>query len=211
MGLNPLPCFHSNYFLPVTFSIWVKINNTQRTLEFRNMQIGRLRYEFTSLDFKKCPVWGTSQRSRLLAEVFGLALGWLCWIVSPLLCDQYPSLCLNQRPAEVFAGCYLNDTKVRFENRAAVEARLTAGLAMNHTWVQINVALLANRDSTEILMGEVVSGACASDPQRYDQNTIPTAYFAGRASWKIVTPVLLILVVKHWNKILCNMHNQMLE
>lgn len=153
MGLNPLPCFHSNYFLPVTFSIWVKINNTQRTLEFRNMQIGRLRYEFTSLDFKNCPVWGTSQRSRLLAEVFGLALGWLCWIVSPLLCDQYPSLCLNQRPAEVFAGCYLNDTKVRFENRAAVEARLTAGLAMNHTWVQINVALLANRDSTEILIG----------------------------------------------------------
>lgn len=29
--------------------------------------------------------------------------------------------------------------------------------------------------------------------------------------FKKVTPVLLIVVVKHWNKILCNMHNQMLE
>lgn len=29
-----------------------------------------------------------------------------------LLGDRYPSLCLNQRPVEAFAGCYLNDTKL---------------------------------------------------------------------------------------------------
>lgn len=53
----------------------------------------------------------------------------------PLLRDQYLSLCLNQRPAEVFAGCYLNDTKVHFEKQSCSQGETDSCLAMNHTWV----------------------------------------------------------------------------
>lgn len=62
-------------------------------------------------------------RSRVCADVWpGSRLAVLtCFAVA--LCDQYLSLCLNQRPAEVFVGCYLNDTMVQFENRAAVRGK----------------------------------------------------------------------------------------
>lgn len=175
-------------------------------------------FEFFLLWDKKAQSEGFYAGQRCVLEVISLALTRPCLACFslPLLCDQYLSLHLNQRPAEVFAGCYIQDTKAHSENRAAVTTRLTAGLGANLTWVQISVAPLTNRDGDEILITRSTFfflGLCEFDPhQKMWPNLVAVCllHFARGPLWKIATPVLLTLVVKHWNKILCNMHNQML-
>lgn len=100
---------------------------------------------------KEVGVRGISRRSRLRAGAFGLAPGRLCRLVFAVASWSIPL------PPPSRSRRYLNDAKVHVEkktkNRAAAGAKTDSCLAMNHTWVQINAALLANRHGTEILIG----------------------------------------------------------
>jgi len=178
MGPNALPCFQSNYlfifiFFPTSDIIWTSMNNTQKTLEFRNMQIVSLQQEFVSWDERVI-----SRRSRLRADVFHLASACCADLFSRcFVINISPSVFIND-PLRYLQAVTLTTQRCALKNRAA---RLTAV----YQWITSRRRLMRHSSQTETALKywsiKVDSEASMSDPHQkvWLKTRFRLLYFAG--------------------------------